>query len=80
MRGCKKIAANDMEGDGVRGRVGILSVEDEMVLSVQLSNFLHESSERTIGYHCLLALLLFRYFCISKREVYSIKLVYAVFL
>lgn len=57
MRGCKKIAANDMEGDGVRGRVGILSVEDEMVLSVQLSNFLHESSERTIGYHCLLALL-----------------------
>lgn len=31
MRGCKKSAANDMEGDGVKGKKGILSVADEKV-------------------------------------------------
>lgn len=52
MRGCKKIAANDMEGDGVKGGERVLSVGDEMLSSAQLSNFLRESSERANEYHC----------------------------
>lgn len=78
MRGCKEVAASAMERDGVREGSSVLKMKWFKVFSFP-ALYMRVVKEQLNIIVCLLYCDSDTFF-ISKREMYSIKLVYAVFL